>query len=208
VDCFPLPENSYYRSSGYRTKDRPDHYGVDLAAPDETPLAACITGRITVPAFQAGGAGNNIWIDDGKVWWKYFHMSHISVVTGQKVEAGELVGAVGHTGGVVPPGPAGAHLHIERHTSGPSNPTDPTKELNACEKAAHFPTAHLPIAAMEADQMTDDDRQWILDQLNAQGMNNLKAIANMAHVVHHDLDNLCERLSVEKLPEFTVNFQE
>lgn len=221
MDVFPLPQGSYYRSSGYRTPNRPTHPGVDLAAPEGTPEFACITGRIFLPWEQPSGAGKNLWIIDGagRFLWKYFHMSAIAVRTGDQVRAGQLVGAVGHTGHVIPPGPAGAHLHVERHNgTGGNSPTDPTPELDACERAGHFVTHHLP-RDPEDEPMTDEERAWLRDQFGVMSQRldtvdkqlrdiaggTVVATVNAAALTHDDINQLADRLKVKRLPDFTVN---
>lgn len=43
----------------------------------------------------------------------YAHCSSICVTTGQQVQAGQIIGYVGHTGRVT-----GSHLHLETHVNG------------------------------------------------------------------------------------------
>lgn len=153
---FPLPQGSYWWSSGYRSALRPNHMGVDLAASEGTPLLAVIDGRIVVPAYDAG-AGNNVWLiaHDNSVLYKYFHMSAISVRTNQNVSAGDVVGKVGNTGAS-----QGAHLHFERHggTSGVAW-TDPTNYLRDAEVNTDTPptppTGDIDMTAEELAKMLD-----------------------------------------------------
>jgi murein DD-endopeptidase MepM/ murein hydrolase activator NlpD len=149
MTVFPLPQGTFWQSSGFRTQSRPGHNGIDYAAPEETPLFACEAGTIRVPAEEPGGAGRNLWIEtsDGR-WWKYFHCSHIVAHAGQRVDAGELIAAVGHTGHVEPPGPGGAHLHLELHRGNPSNPVDPSGECAGVLAGGRWPrwTAHADTA--------------------------------------------------------------
>lgn len=44
---------------------------------------------------------------------QYAHQSAILVSPGQQVRAGQLIGRIGYSGNVRPPGPGGAHLHFE-----------------------------------------------------------------------------------------------
>ena len=216
MDCFPLPQGTYTLTSGFRTRNRPGHNGVDYAAPEGTPLFAPFAGTITVPAEEPGGAGKNIWIRQGDRWVKYFHLAAITAVTGQEVEAGEIVGAVGHTGRVLPPGPDGAHLHVEVHDGGPSNPIDPTDLLGAAETAGRFAqfTPAGEAADQEEDTLNDDDREWIAGQIN-QLRDDLEsridwgaigAAAKGAELTHQTIQELANRLGVdEPLPTFSVN---
>ncbi len=55
------------------------------------------------------------------IW--YAHLSRRDVTVGQKVRAGQRIGATGYTGHVLPAGPRGAHLHYEIRVDGsPTNP--------------------------------------------------------------------------------------
>ena len=94
------------------------HTGVDIAAPAGTAIIAAADGIV----FHAGpdsGYGNEILIDHGYgLTTKYGHLSKISVVVGQEVSQGEIVGAVGMTGWAT-----GPHLHYEVLVGGtPVNP--------------------------------------------------------------------------------------
>jgi len=85
-----------------------DHHGLDFAAPSGQPVLAAMPGTV-VAAGPLGGYGNQVLLahPDGSRT-RYGHMSRIDVQVGQRVEAGEQVGAVGSTG--VSTGP---HLHFE-----------------------------------------------------------------------------------------------
>ena len=85
-----------------------DHHGLDFAAPSGHPVLAAMPGTV-VAAGPLGGYGNQVLLahPDGSRT-RYGHMSRIDVEVGQRVDAGEQVGAVGSTG--VSTGP---HLHFE-----------------------------------------------------------------------------------------------
>ena len=74
------------------------HTGVDIAAPVGTPIRAAADGIL----FYAGpdaGYGNEALIDHGYgLTTKYGHLSTLSVVVGQEVRRGQIIGAVGMTG--------------------------------------------------------------------------------------------------------------
>lgn len=119
----PLPRVSgpFGQVRGTRDDGSPKlHNGVDWPAVDGTPLHAMTSGRV---AFRLSAdddddgdvaSGNAVGVvsDDGRIRWSFSHMSHIFVRTGDAVRAGDVIGEVGHTGTVRPPGPAGAHVHV------------------------------------------------------------------------------------------------
>lgn len=94
------------------------HRGIDIGgAPVGTPIFAPAAGIVTVhrpgDGWGSGGFGICVILDHpGTPWWSiYGHMSETNRANGDRVAAGDQIGAVGFTGKVIPPGPAGAHLH-------------------------------------------------------------------------------------------------
>jgi len=94
------------------------HNGLDIGAPQGTPVTATNDGVVVV-AGQYPVKGGWVMIDHGfGVFSHYFHMSRIDVVAGQTVARGEVIGQVGSTG--LSTGP---HLHWEMRVGlTPSNP--------------------------------------------------------------------------------------
>jgi hypothetical protein len=222
VDVFPLPKNAYTKTSGYRTPHRPLHNGIDYGAPEGTPIYAVADGIVYVPQPEPYGAGINAWLKtEAGAWWKFFHLANVVAHNGQQVRAGDVIASVGHTGHVEPPGVAGAHLHIERHQNGPSNPTDPTAELDAAERKGRWVDEYpAPESIQPEDTMNEADREWFTQQLanhrheverqlneirTDSDRNVVLASANMARVNHWYLEEIAGRLGVGPLPEFTVN---
>ena len=119
------------------TGDRRMHTGVDLRAAEGVPIRAAAAGVVRT-AGPRGGYGNAVEIDhlDGTSTL-YAHASSLVVKPGQRVERGEAVGLVGHTGQAT-----GPHLHFELRRHGV--PVDP---LSARDPAA---AAGLPIPAGRA----------------------------------------------------------
>lgn len=115
------------------------HRGIDLGGMRVgTPIFAPAGGMLTVHR-PGDGWGNGSFgicavIDHpGTPWWTiYAHMNDTHCTTGDVVAAGEIIGEVGFTGRVEPPGPAGAHLHwqLSAHSGFPqgfeyiANPLD------------------------------------------------------------------------------------
>ncbi|EMF02466.1 peptidoglycan DD-metalloendopeptidase family protein [Streptomyces mobaraensis NBRC 13819 = DSM 40847] len=84
------------------------HTGLDLPAPQGTPIVAAGTGQV-IEAGWAGAYGQSVVVQhENGVKTRYAHMSAISVSVGQAVDAGARIGDVGSTGNVT-----GAHLHLE-----------------------------------------------------------------------------------------------
>lgn len=89
------------------------HPGIDIAAPEGTPIQAAATGTVAIAGLE-GGYGNYTCIDHGGgVTSCYAHQSSISVSVGQQVSQGEVIGAVGSTGMST-----GPHLHFEVRVNG------------------------------------------------------------------------------------------
>jgi murein DD-endopeptidase MepM/ murein hydrolase activator NlpD len=96
------------------------HYGMDFAAPQETPVIATASGLVET-------------IDEDRQWGKrivirhcstyttvYSHLGTISVGWGAKVKRGDCIASVGISGLT-----RGPHLHYEIHKNGtPVNPVD------------------------------------------------------------------------------------
>jgi murein DD-endopeptidase MepM/ murein hydrolase activator NlpD len=106
-------------SSGYGirvhpiTNDKRAHKGIDYAAPTGTPIRTVGDGVVEFASTQRG-YGNVIEIKhrDGKSTL-FAHLSRIDVTKGQKVEQGDIIGAVGSTGFST-----GPHLHFEFRIDG------------------------------------------------------------------------------------------
>ena len=84
-----------------------NHQGVDLSAPQGTPIYASRTGIVTAATYGKS-AGYYVSINHGDGFSSiYMHMTHFVVSVGQAVSAGQVIGYVGSTG--VSTGP---HLHF------------------------------------------------------------------------------------------------
>ncbi len=98
------------------------HSGVDIAAPMGSTITAAATGRVIFAGWY-GGYGNAVIIDHGgSTSTLYGHCSQVFVASGQDVERGQAIGAVGSTGEST-----GAHLHFEIRINGV--PVEPTSRL-------------------------------------------------------------------------------
>jgi murein DD-endopeptidase MepM/ murein hydrolase activator NlpD len=80
------------------TPARP-HYGIDLAAPQGTPIRAPADGRVTLAQPGLHFEGGLVLIDHGQgLITAYLHQSRIDVRQGQNVRRGDPIGRVGITG--------------------------------------------------------------------------------------------------------------
>ncbi len=80
------------------TPARP-HYGIDLAAPQGTPIRAPADGRVTFARPGMHFEGGLVLIDHGQgLITAYLHQSAITAVVGQRIRRGETIGRVGMTG--------------------------------------------------------------------------------------------------------------
>ena len=86
---------------------RSPHRGLDVAAPEGTPIAAIAGGVVSLAEADMYFTGGTVMVDHGHgVHSIYAHMSAVEVEVGQAVAQGERIGAVGATGRVT-----GPHLH-------------------------------------------------------------------------------------------------
>lgn len=134
-------------TSGFRTKDRPGHDGVDLFYPyldTDPPVAAGDGGAVVkrgdrrwwIPpgtcavaagagrVLQAGrlSTGLRLWIDHGHgLRTGYFHLATLLVSDGDQVEAGQALGLVGDN----PRAHDATHLHFEVSPTNHYAPRDP-----------------------------------------------------------------------------------
>ncbi len=84
------------------------HKGVDIGAPQGTPIRATAAGVI-LTAQLGNGYGREVVIDHGGgLKTLYGHMSGFNCVAGQSVIAGQVIGYVGHSGRTT-----GNHVHYE-----------------------------------------------------------------------------------------------
>jgi murein DD-endopeptidase MepM/ murein hydrolase activator NlpD len=123
--------------SGFRTRERPDHDGVDLGAPRHTPIVAAASGivirarcnaidtrdgsdwgchRDGDPSLTKGCGWYVDILHSGQAITRYCHMvSEPLVEVGDLVFAGQPLGQVGSTGYS-----SGPHLHYEVHVDADS----------------------------------------------------------------------------------------
>ena len=110
------------------------HPGIDIAKDVGTPVVASAPGVVVRREWHPA-YGNAVRIDHGSgLMTLYAHLSVVSVVEGQPVKRGQLVGEMGATGNAT-----GPHLHFEVRVHG--IPTDPMPYLERGE-SEHPPRVH------------------------------------------------------------------
>jgi murein DD-endopeptidase MepM/ murein hydrolase activator NlpD len=101
----PLRENfGARRVLNGKTQSR--HAGVDLVAAAGEPIKAPAPGTVRLAEDLYFSGGTVIVDHGGDLFTTYFHMSRIDVKPGDRVQTGDVLGAVGATGRVT-----GPHLH-------------------------------------------------------------------------------------------------
>jgi murein DD-endopeptidase MepM/ murein hydrolase activator NlpD len=83
------------------------HPGMDIAVPQGTPVKAPAAGVVTFADSSLYLTGGTVLIDHGRgVSSNFLHLSHVDVKVGDRIEQGQIIGAVGMTGRAT-----GPHLH-------------------------------------------------------------------------------------------------
>ncbi len=124
---LPIRYTLFSSPFGYRVHpvygDWRFHYGVDLCAPQGTPIVASRSGQVSGASYD-WSSGYNVTINhmDGFAT-KYLHMTHYIVSPGQYVVAGQVIGYCGSTGTST-----GPHLHFGVYYNGVA--VNPAKYIN------------------------------------------------------------------------------
>ena len=94
------------------------HAGIDIGAPEGTPIRAAMSGKVVLLGWT-GGYGNYTCVQHGGgLSTCYAHQSRYGTSMGASVSKGDVIGYVGNTGNST-----GAHLHFETRVNGaPVNP--------------------------------------------------------------------------------------
>lgn len=109
----PMKDGTYEVSSPFGQRGSEHHRGIDLAAPNNTPIYAAGDGEV-IAAGPASGFGQWIVINHrigGKLFatvYGHMYADGVLVKKGQKVTAGQEIGKVGSNGQS-----SGPHLHFE-----------------------------------------------------------------------------------------------
>ncbi len=104
LDGFVIPADGRQSSSWGNQRilngvPNTPHYGVDIAAPDGTPIRAPAGGVVSLAEPDMHYEGGLVFIDHGQgLISMYLHMSRLDVRVGDRVTQGQVIGAVGHEG--------------------------------------------------------------------------------------------------------------
>lgn len=100
-------------TSPYGPRGGAFHYGVDIAAPQGTPVLAAMSGIISFAGWK-GSFGNLVAIDHGNgMETLYAHNAKLLVNEGEYVLKGQVIARVGSTGRTT-----GPHVHLELKKDG------------------------------------------------------------------------------------------
>ena len=113
--------------TGVFGEQRPGHLhaGVDIAAPEGTPIRAAAAGRVALiqGTGASGGYGNYTCVQHTSALTScYAHQVRFGTAMGANVKKGQVIGYVGNTGNSF-----GAHLHFEARING--TPVQPMNYL-------------------------------------------------------------------------------
>ena len=134
-------------------KSRQPHYGIDIVAPVGTVVRTPVGGVVRMAKSNLYFSGGTVIIDHGfGLSSSFLHLSKICVNENDKIEKGQIIGAVGATGRVT-----GAHLDwrinwFEQRLDPqlllkdkPSNEKNNVLMANDCEAITTDPVAHVSI---------------------------------------------------------------
>ena len=106
---FQPPLKKYKITQKYKPSGRDVHLGLDLKAPLGSAVLSEERGFVVYIGRQFTGCGKLVIIEHDRDGTSlYAHLNSFQVKAGQKIQKGQIIGAVGNTGRS-----AGAHLHFE-----------------------------------------------------------------------------------------------
>jgi murein DD-endopeptidase MepM/ murein hydrolase activator NlpD len=115
-------------ASGFGGRAGRQHNGIDILAPEGTPVRASEAGVVAYAGDGLRGFGIAAVLDHGGgASTLYGHLREIHVKSGDVVAAGSVIGAVGRTGNATTP-----HLHFELRLEG--RPVDPADYLQRMDE--------------------------------------------------------------------------
>ncbi|MCD6385280.1 M23 family metallopeptidase [Candidatus Sumerlaeota bacterium] len=119
---FIMPVNGKITRKFFKRKSA-HHYGIDIAAPEGTPIRASRSGKVIYSDNVIPGFGNMVILDHNDGFTTlYAHNKKNLVKVNQFVKQGTKIALVGHSGNAT-----GNHLHFEIRYN--AEPVDPMKYL-------------------------------------------------------------------------------
>lgn len=98
---------------------RQPHFGIDIAAPEGTPVRAPAPGRVALAHEGMFFSGKTLFLDHGHgLHTSFLHLAEIRVADGERVRRGEVIATVGDTGRSTGP-------HLDWRASWRQNRVDP-----------------------------------------------------------------------------------
>ena len=95
------------------TGEERNHNGIDISAPENSPVISAVRGVVTDTGFDAEFGNYVIIENDNGIKLYYGHLSAVEVAEGDKTEQKSVIGRVGKTGEAT-----GANLHFEIQING------------------------------------------------------------------------------------------
>lgn len=153
------------------------HIGVDFAPKPDPVIYAPEDGHIVL-VLGDPRMGDSIHLYAGNRHHALCHTSKHFVSSGQQVKQGQELGIMGYTGYVVPPGPAGTHLHYALAIDGTL--VDPLKYVTGEDDMYEGRTAESwALQAKDAEaykQQVIQSEAWVPDM--KEDVNRVKAVIN------------------------------
>lgn len=154
--AFPVTGEWYYGEGYGAARQDPyphAHDGIDVYAPDGTPIVAVEGGQITLVR-SSGAGGNALFLSgDSGMGYYYAHLRNFApgAGRGQQVEKGSVIAFMGRSGNVT----GRPHLHLQLHPATGNGPgemgspsVDPRSFLDAITDPEEIPTAAVAPAAV------------------------------------------------------------
>jgi murein DD-endopeptidase MepM/ murein hydrolase activator NlpD len=144
--ALPVDRSWYERRPWWFWKPHHDYPAADIPVPEGAPVYAMVSGVVTAaPVGGRCGLGVAYRGDDGLSYVMCHGSDGGEVVRpGARVSAGQLLMHASWTGNVVPPGPAGTHLHVGIRRSGVQ--VCPQPLLRAVAEGDDIDLASLPVS--------------------------------------------------------------